>query len=129
MLTLKQIILPLLCSTSISGYALVPEQQATKDDSISYNPDRKLQYLYASDNRLMGFFDDGTVSQCQECKLCSETVDALSTTAPVSLYETDGNTMTVYESKDAMDAISIPMEDEHWIIKNFKEKSRIPDCR
>lgn len=129
MLAPKQIILLLLCSTSIPGYAFALEQQATKNDSISYNPDRKLQCLYASDNRLMGFFDDGTVSQCEECKLCSETVDALSTTAPVSLYETDGYTMTIYESKDAMDAIGIPMEDEHWIIKNFKEKSRIPDCR
>lgn len=128
MLTLKGVILILACNTGFAGYCCA--QETTKENSISYSPDRKLKYLYAAEGHLMGFFDDGTVSQCEQCEFCPETVDALKTTPPALLYEIEGDVMTVYENKDAMDALGIPMEDnEHWIIINFKQEKQIPDCR
>ena len=118
--------------TDGSDYVTAPLSAASTED-IPFNRTRKLKYLYASNHSLTGFFDDGTVSECEACTLCEASVASLATTQPSWLYEQDGSGIAMFKHKDDMDAIGIPFDRQHpqkeWAIVDFKQIQEIPDCQ
>lgn len=96
--------------------------QKSEINAATQTSKRELQYLYASNGGLMGFFSDGTVASCPRCDFVEENVNALHKEKPSGKFTaTKEYLQSNLNGQETQWLIYNEGEiDESWAMINFK---------